>query len=166
MNKKTKNIITAVIIGVMVVAAGAVLAISLGLPKIKLGPDEEKILEERHESQKGILGEWTDPDDPTFVIDVWKDAKGGFHAIINKSDNDGEVIYWEMDGVWQDFENGFFYSTCKKSIAKYDMDGNLTETVVYEDGSGSISAVNGGVVWEDKKEKMGDGITFEYTGEY
>lgn len=166
MSNKKKNIITVVIVAVMLVIAGVVILLAKGLPKIQIGKTEEEKLEERAESQKGVLGEWTDPDDEGFVIDIWKDERGRFHAIVNQSDNNGTVIFWQMEGVWQDFENGFFYSECRKSIATYDMDGNVSEQVVYTDGSGSFSAVDDGIVWNDKKEKAGDGITFTYTGEY
>ena len=167
-NNKIKNIITGVIIALMVVVAGAVVIRTVGLPDVTgfFKPNYEEQAAERAESQKSILGSWEASGDPGFTIDIWKDADGGFHAIVNKSENDGTVMYWQMDGVWQDFEQGFFYSTGKKSLATYDMDGNVSETVYYEDGTGNISATDDGIVWNDEKEKAGDGITFVYIGEY
>ena len=71
-----------------------------------------------------------------------------------------------MDGKWQDSETGFVYSEAKKTKAKYDTDGNLSQEVIYEDGSGSFAVSGDGLIWKDKKEKTGDGITFSYSGEY
>ena len=154
----------------MLAVAAVVIISVLGTPDIKGlsldGNYEERKLE-RKELQKQILGEWQDPDNERFVIDVWRDGEGGFHAIVNYSEKEGEVYFWEMDGSWQDNEDGFVYSGCKKTFVVYDTMGNPTEQVIYEDGSGVIaSAGEEALKWTDNKEKMGNKITFSYVGEY
>lgn len=163
--KKKQNILTiAAIVVMLAVAIGVIIAFK-GLPQIEFDEGSEERKEQSLEAQETILGEWIDPDDENFVIDIWRDGKGLFHAIINKNEEENQVTFWEMSGVWQDFENGFFYSDCKKSIWTYDGE-NRTEEVIYTDGSGSLSGDENGVIWDDKEEKAGKGITFIYTGDY
>ncbi len=169
--KKKNNIFTIVIIVIMLAAALGVVIYVKGLPKLSLsnvnldsGYEERK--EKRDELQRQLLGEWQDPNNERFVIDTWRDGEGGFHAIINLSEAEDEVYFWQMDGSWQDNEDGFVYQNCKKSFVTYDASGNPSEEVIYEDGSGSIVLARDGIKWNDNKEKMGDRITFTYIGEY
>ena len=168
MDKKEKksNIAFIIVVAAMLAVAAAVILKFVGLPKLNLDPGYDSRKEKREESQSEIMGEWVDPDNENFVIDIWRDKDGLFHAIINLTEEDGQVIFWEMDGKWQDSEGGFIYSEAKKTHAKYDNDGNLSQAVIYEDGSGSFTTSGDGLIWKDKKENMGDGITFSYYGEY
>ncbi len=171
-DKKTKNILTVIIILIMLASAAVAIISVKGFPKIELsgvnldkGYDDRK--EKRDDAQKSILGEWQATDNDNFVVDVWRDGEGLFHATVNYSEKEGEVYFWEMTGGWQDNEVGFIYSDCKKSRVTYDADGNPTEEVIYEEGVGSITSDgHDSITWTDKNEKMGDGITFEYIGEY
>ncbi len=170
--KNKKNIFTIVIIVIMLATALGVVIYVKGIPKLSLsdvnldaGYEERK--EKRDELQRALLGEWQDPGNERFVIDTWRDGDGGFHAIINLSEAEDQVYFWEMDGSWQDNENGFVYQQCKKSFVTYDANGSPTEEIIYEDGTGSITlAGSSGIKWKDDKEKMGDRITFTYIGEY
>lgn len=170
--KKRNNIITAIVIVAMLLAAGAVILSVKGLPEVanpfdNIGKSDEEELQERNSRQEEVLGEWVSPDDETFVIDVWRDGSGEFHAMINRSEAENDIIFWEMDGAWQDYLNGFQYTNCKKTRVTYDSDGNATENVEYEDGAGSISGnQDDGLTWDDKKEKAGKDVTFTYSGEY
>ena len=164
-NKKS-NIGFIIIVIVMLAVAAGVIFKFVGLPKLNLDPGYDSRKEKREESQSEIMGEWVDPDNENFVIDIWRDKDGVFHAIVNLTEEDAQVIFWEMDGKWQDSETAFVYSEAKKTKAKYDTDGNLSQEVIYEDGSGSFAVSGDGLIWKDKKEKTGDGITFSYSGEY
>ena len=170
-NKKKKNTSTLIIVLIMLAAAAAVIISVKGMPDFFSGAldgnyDERKA--ERQEQQKAILGEWQAADDTGFIIDIWRDGEGLFHAIVNISEQDGQVTFWEMSGSWQDSQQGFSYSDCKKTLVTYDGDGNPTTTVEYEEGSGSITAGSEeeGIVWSDNQEKRGDKISFIYIGEY
>ena len=171
MDKKKKNAFTLVIVLIMIVAAVVVVISVKGLPDgisevFDGNYDERKA--ERQELQKTILGEWQAADDTGFIVDVWRDGEGLFHAIVNISEADGSVIFWEMSGSWQDSRQGFSYSDCKKTHVSYDGDGNPTSSVDYEGGSGSIYAGSEaeGIVWTDDQEKTGDSVSFIYIGEY
>ncbi len=166
MSKKTKNIITIIAVLVMIAGAMGVIISVKGLPKLSLDAGYEDRKEKRDEAQRAVLGEWVAPDNSNYVIDVWRDGEGGFHAIVNLSERENEVYFWEMDGNWQDAIGGMAYTTCVKSKVTYDKEGNPTSEEIYTDGSGSIYAKGDGIVWDDNKEKMGDGITFLYSGEY
>ena len=167
--KKKKNFFTIAAVLAMLVAAGAVIISVKGLPEFDIsldtGYDERK--EKRDAKQDAILGEWTSPDDSNFVIDIWKDGSGDFHAIVNRSDSENDVLVWEFDCYWQDSKGGLLYSDGRKTHATYDSDGRVTEEEIYTDGSGSfVTKGEDGLVWEDKKEKEGNGVTFVYSGEY
>ena len=168
--KKNKNLPVIIAVLVMLGIAAMVIVSILGMPDfsgVSLDGNYDERKENREEQQKKLLGEWQDPDNERFIVDVWRDGEGGFHAVINLSEKEGEVYFWEMDGAWQDTVDGFVYSDCKKSLVTYDDSGNPHEEVLYEDGSGSITIKgDDGIRWEDKKEKTGDHITFTYVGEY
>ena len=161
------------IVAMILVAAGVVISVK-GLPKVDLGDtrinldagyDERKA--KRQDAQATVVGEWISPDNDDFVIDVWRDGEGFFHATVNYSEQENDVTFWEMSGSWQDSTNGFNYNDCKKTHVTYDDSGNATEEVIYEDGTGSIyGSGEETLTWEDKEEKMGAGIAFEYSGEY
>ncbi|MCR5098829.1 MAG: hypothetical protein K6B14_07775 [Lachnospiraceae bacterium] len=169
-DKKNKNLPVIIAVLVMLGIAAVVIVSVLGVPRVpsvNLDQNYDERKEARSELQKKLLGEWQDPDNDRFVIDVWRDGDGGFHAMVNYSEQEGEVYFWEMDGSWQDNEDGFVYGGCKKSFVTYDSDGNPHEEILYEDGSGAIVlSGDDGIRWEDSKEKMGDKITFVYVGEY
>ena len=168
-DKKNKNIATVVAVLVMIAVAAFVIIRVKGLPQISgsiVDGNYDERKEKRVDDQRAIMGEWQAEDNEDFIIDVWRDAEGLFHAIVNITEQDGEVVFYEMSGSWQDNEGGFLYSDCKKSVVTYDMDGNSSEEVVYTDGAGSITGRGDSIVWKDKEEKAGDGITFIYIGEY
>jgi len=166
--KKKKNTITVIAVAVMLLAALAVLLMVRGLPNFSKDKEskEEKEAKEQEASQFGVLGEWQAKDNEDYIIDVWKDGEGEFHAIVNYSEKEDEVYFWEMSGSWQEFQKGFSYGDCKKTRVTYDSEGKPTEEVIYTDGEGSITANGDSIKWKDKKEKFGDKVTFEYVGEY
>ena len=112
------------------------------------------------------MGEWVAPDDEDFVIDIWRDEKGMFRAIVNQTDEEGTVLYWEMSGVWNDSMGGFSYTEGTKKQVTYDIDGNATQEVIYTDGTGKFTGDGEGLKWKDDKEKAASKITFTYSGEY
>ena len=168
-DKKGKNIATIVAVLIMIAIAAFIIIRVKGLPKISgsiIDGNYDERKEKRADDQRAIMGEWQAKDNEDFIIDVWRDGEGLFHAIVNITGSEGEIAFYEMSGSWQDNEGGFLYSDCKKSIVRYDRDGNPDEEIVYTDGSGSITGRGESIVWKDKEENTGDGITFIYIGEY
>ena len=170
-NKKKKNTLTIAIIIIMLAAAAVIIFSVKGFPDIAsevFDGNRAEIKADRQEQQRTILGEWQAADDTGFIVDVWRDGDGLFHAIVNISEQDGSVIFWEMSGRWQDNWQGFYYIDCKKTKVSYDGDGNPSSVVEYEDGKGFITAGSSdeGIVWSDNQEKTGDNISFIYIGEY
>ena len=118
MEKKNKNLPIIIAVLIMLALAAVVIISVLGMPDmsgVNLDGNYEERKLERNERQKMILGEWQAPDNDRFVIDVWRDGEGGFHAVVNLSEKEGEVYFWEMDGSWKDNEGGFVYSGCNKT---------------------------------------------------
>ena len=74
-NKKS-NIGFIIIVIVMLAVAAGVIFKFVGLPKLNLDPGYDSRKEKREESQSEIMGEWVDPDNENFVIDIWRDKDG------------------------------------------------------------------------------------------
>lgn len=165
-DSKKKNRITVIIILAMLAIAAVVIVIVRGIPEVKLDGGYSELREVRDEVQVSLLGEWRASDDENFVVDIWRDGEGLFHAIVNISQKEGEVVFYEMSGDWQDFDAGFKYSDCKKTVVTYDEDETAHTNEIYSDGTGSMNLKDGRLVWTDKKEKTGDNVIFDYVGEY
>ncbi len=164
--KKAANFLTGLIIVLMLVVAVLVILKVRGIPKLNLDPGREERKEKREATQENLMGEWVAPDDEDFVIDIWRDEKGMFRAIVNQTDEEGTVLYWEMSGVWNDSMGGFSYTKGTKKQVTYDIDGNATQEVIYTDGTGKFTGDGEGLKWKDDKEKVASKITFTYSGEY
>ena len=70
-----------------------------------------------------------------------------------------EHAAWSFTGQFG--TNGvMYYSGCTKKIVTYTDEIHHTDTVVYTDGIGTLSYVNGTMVWTDYRENVASALTF------
>ncbi len=113
-----------------------------------------------------FIGEWQgeSSEGEPIVMDIWNDDDGVLHAEISRADNDNEVVFWSFSGEAKG--NSFSYTDGERMQVVYNAAGEAEEEVVYSDGSGSVERSEEVLLWHDRKEGIGDGVTFSYVGEY
>lgn len=75
-----------------------------------------------------------------------------------------ESSTWTMSGTLDTETLTVDYTNGTKTDIVWAEDGTGEETVVYTDGTGSFTFEEyGGLTWNDEKEHVADGTTFEYT---
>ena len=108
-----------------------------------------------------LVGRWAEKIAGRGVITVAKAAEDGkYDVTVEWANSAFEQSYWEMQAV---AGNGGFltYENGKCAIRTYDANGNYTEDVRYENGSGTLylnSAFE--VMWEDNIDGAGDNAVF------
>lgn len=109
-------------------------------------------------------GEWSDEAGGDTVIDMWCDDTGLWNGEISRRDGDNRASFWSFTGSAKGNVIKYADMECIRGI--YDDEGEVTEELVYENGSGSISITDGRMSWQDDMENAGAGISFIYSGEY
>ena len=154
MREKNKN--TAKLILIIALAAIAVFVI---LIIVKLAAPAKMAV------AADFVGQWTDPDQSNASLDIW--------------DTDGTNLIgmssWQIDSnnaAFIDFEattshGGLQLINCKRTDMEYAPDGNVTETVVYENGSGTIKKnSDGSLVMHVDGDQDPDAFQFTLEGAY
>ena len=108
-----------------------------------------------------FVGEWFDKNSERCNM-IIKCKDGVNYSIdINWSQSESENYHWIFVGKYDTKEEGILY-TGRKILEACSADGELQETVVYEDGEGILYLErNGDLHWEDYKEDSGKKCSFE-----
>ena len=109
-------------------------------------------------------GEWSDEAGGDTVIDMWSDESGLWYGEISKSDGFDRARFWSFSGSAAGNVIKYENMECIRGI--YNEEGEVTEEIIYQNGSGSISITDGKMSWQDDIEGAGAGISFIHTGEY
>lgn len=100
-------------------------------------------------------------------IDVQPSGKEGAKISIRWSGSAAEHSEWVMSGKLDTTALTVEYSDCVKKDVVYKEDGTVqSETVVYENGKGTIAFHDGTPItltWNDEQEHIADGTVFEYS---
>lgn len=138
--------------------------------------DEAK--NDRGEDSSGISDE---PEiiisDSTFYIGTWYDSVSQRCFMTFEEFGDGSYsveIHWSssasMDTVWYlvarstGKSNELTYENCVNKNLFYDENGNLTDDIIYLDGSGRFYYDGSYLYWQDDKENAGESCKFEKEG--
>ena len=82
-----------------------------------------------------------------------------YYILISRNVSNDEVWEWTMQGIFDD-RGVLEYNNCEKSVSKLISVSNYDSTLAYENGTGRLIYVDGGIKWEDNQEKAGEGIFF------
>lgn len=95
-------------------------------------------------------------------INVQSDGNDTAKVVVIWGDGYSSSSEWNMTIKWND-DMKFEYKDCVKKTSTYNEDAELeSETVDYEDGTGSFEFNNNEIIWHDDKEYIADGMVFEY----
>ena len=76
-----------------------------------------------------------------------------------------ELVLWVFTGTFDTETNTIPYTGCVKSVLTYAEDGTETEEVVYEDGVGTLTVGEDGIIyWANETEPDLPACEFEYFG--
>lgn len=91
-----------------------------------------------------------------------KGTSDAFVSIVWSS-SDSETSEWTMSGTLDTNTLKVSYTDGVRVDSVFDENGNSTDTVVYRDGTGTITFdESGNLTWDDEKEHVADGMTFSY----
>lgn len=100
----------------------------------------------------------SNPSSQNITIKIKSDLNQ-YYILISRTVSNDEVWEWTMQGVFDD-RGVLEYNNCKKYVSKLISVGNYDSTLAYENGTGRLIYVDGGIQWEDNQEKAGEGIFF------
>ncbi len=160
MKKNKKKILTA--LGVILLMAAGFAGLYTYLTKY--GDINENRQRSRLDKQNAINGHWESKDGIT--VDIWRDEKDVFHALVSQSNGDDTVYFWEMSGEWTGDTKGFSYTDGLKSKVVYNAKGEEKTTIKYDQGEGRFRLKGDRLYWDDDEEHTAKGDAFSYVGEY
>ncbi|MCD8083408.1 MAG: YARHG domain-containing protein [Clostridiales bacterium] len=104
------------------------------------------------------IGSW---DDNRCHITIEEAGSAQFRVEIMWGSSAFEDSEWVMTAAFDGNTGMLNYSNCVQKDVVYSDDGNVTETVVYENGTGSFYIENGYLYWNDETAHAGDECRFE-----
>lgn len=113
----------------------------------------------RYAEPDDLVGRWAEKIAGRGVITIGKNGDA-YDVTVEWANSAFEQSYWEMtakptgSGAELRYENG------RLAIRTYGSDGNYTEDVRYENGTGTFSLDAGEVVWQDDVDGVADETTF------
>ena len=113
----------------------------------------------RNAEPDDLVGRWAEKVAGRGVITIGKRGDA-YDVTVEWANSAFEQSYWEMtaeptgNGAEVRYENGRY------AVRAYDSNGNYTEDVRYENGTGTFSLDAGEVVWEDDVDGVADGSVF------
>lgn len=97
---------------------------------------------------------------------VEADGNDGARFTVMWGSSATETTQWVMSGKFDPNTLTATYENCVKTDLVYNEDGSVaSQNVVYENGKGSMTFVNGDKVtltWQDDNEHVADGMTFTF----
>jgi len=91
------------------------------------------------------------------IANVKKD--GSTDIVLDWGSSASETAHWEMLGKYNPKNSSFEYTDGKYAIRTYDASGKYTESVIYEDGSGSFEFKDNSIIWHNNKNDEGTNDT-------
>ena len=107
-----------------------------------------------------LEGTWVDETSQRASMEITAGDNGQYDVEISWGSSATESTVWTFGGEFNREEGFLYYKSGRKIIETTDEEGNTSEEVKYEDGSGALVFEDGAMLWQDDKEGAGDECRF------
>lgn len=118
---------------------------------------------EKSSASEKFVGEWLDTNSERCNMIIECEDSVNYSIDINWSQSESENYHWVFVGKYDAKKDGILY-TGRKILQGCNENGDLQETIVYDDGKGILYLErNGRLYWDDYEENAGEKCSFEKT---
>ena len=113
-----------------------------------------------------IVGSYVDSYSGRAYMDIACEGADGAAVVINWGDGAAANMKWVFHGT-MDADGAVHYTSGRKIYETYDENGEMSENIRWEDGTGTFTLQEDGTItWQDDKDDQGHNCKFEFYSGY